>query len=233
LRRGAPKRSTGGSRAEGRSTSVWRDIAGCFSFVRTRVWLWGTLAAASLAYLLFMGPSEVLMPFLVKNELNGSAEDVGMIFAIGGLGAAIAALAVGRGGLPRRTITFIYITWTFATLAIAGYGLASFTWQLMAASFVFNFFEASGTIVWLTAKQRLVPRELLGRVSSFDWLISVGLVPISFALTGPVAALVGARATLVGAGVLGAVVTLAALLLPGMRALEASPAPVPEPAAAG
>jgi DHA3 family tetracycline resistance protein-like MFS transporter len=65
-----------------------------------------------------------------------------------------------------------------------------------------------------------VPSALLGRVSSLDWLISVGLLPLSFALTGPVSGAIGARATLVGAGVLGAMVTLAALWVPGMRVLE-------------
>ena len=42
-----------------------------------------------------------------------------------------------------------------------------------------------GTIVWITMMQRLVPRRLLGRVSSLDWMVSIGLVPLSFALTGP------------------------------------------------
>ena len=61
---------------------------------------------------------------------------------------------------------------------------------------------------------------LLGRVSSLDWLISIGLLPVSFALTGPVSAVIGANATLVGAGLVGGLVTFAALLLPGMRAVE-------------
>jgi hypothetical protein len=61
---------------------------------------------------------------------------------------------------------------------------------------------------------------MLGRVSSLDWLISIGLLPLSFALTAPVAALVGARATLVAAAVVGGVITLGALFLPGMRDIE-------------
>ena len=44
---------------------------------------------------------------------------------------------------------------------------------------------------------------MLGRVSSLDWLISIGLLPVSFALTAPVAAALGVRATLVGAGLVG------------------------------
>jgi DHA3 family tetracycline resistance protein-like MFS transporter len=90
----------------------------------------------------------------------------------------------------------------------------------MLASFVFNALETAGTIVWATAKQRHVPASMLGRVSSLDWLISIGLVPVSLAFTGPVAGAIGPRATLVSAGLVGAAVTLGALFLPGMRAIE-------------
>ena len=55
-----------------------------------------------------------------------------------------------------------------------------------------------------------------------DWLISIGLLPLSFALTGPVSGALGARTTLIAAGLLGGVVTFAALLLPGMRDVEAA-----------
>ena len=63
---------------------------------------------------------------------------------------------------------------------------------------------------------------LLGRVSSLDWLISIGLLPLSFALTGPVSGAIGVQTTLVAAGVLGGIVTFAALLLPGMRDIESA-----------
>jgi len=114
----------------------------------------------------------------------------------------------------------MYATWTLATLAVAGYGLATAAWQLMVACLVFNALETAGTIVWATIKQRHVPSSMLGRVSSLDWLISIGLLPISLALTAPVAAALGVRATLMGAGLVGAAITLAALFLPGMTAIE-------------
>jgi DHA3 family tetracycline resistance protein-like MFS transporter len=105
-------------------------------------------------------------------------------------------------------------------VAVAGYGLGSEVWHLMLASALFNALETAGTIVWATAKQRSVPSRMLGRVSSLDWLISIGLLPVSFALTGPVSGLLGARATLVAAGLLGAAVTVAGLALPAVRAGE-------------
>ena len=134
----------------------------------------------------FMGPTEVLLPFIVKNNLHGSAADLGLVLAAGGIGSVACAVAMGQGGLPRREMTFIYVVWTLATLAVAGYGVATAVWQLMVVSVAFNALETAGTIVWATVKQRNVPVSLLGRVSSLDWLISIGLLPLSLALTGPI-----------------------------------------------
>jgi DHA3 family tetracycline resistance protein-like MFS transporter len=202
--------------------TVKGDIVAGLRYIRSHVWLWATFASAAVAYLLFMGPAEVLLPYIVKNELHASAADLGIVFAAGGVGSVGCAVVLGQRGLPRRDITFMYVAWTLATIAIAGYGLATAVWQLMLASLAFNALETAGTIVWATAKQRHVPPELLGRVSSLDWLISIGLLPLSFAFTGPVTAAIGAQATLIGAGLIGGAVTLAALYLPGMRDPESA-----------
>jgi DHA3 family tetracycline resistance protein-like MFS transporter len=197
-----------------------RAVAEGLRFVRRRVWLWGTLLSATFAYLAFMGPAEVLLPYVVKNDLDASAGALGLVFAAGGVGAIGSAAAMGQRGHPRRDVTFMYATWFAATLAVAGYGIATSTWQLAVACLLFNALETAGTIVWATLKQRHVPASMLGRVSSLDWLISIGLLPVSFALTAPVADAIGARATLVLASLVGAVFTLGALFLPGMRDIE-------------
>jgi MFS family permease len=197
-----------------------RELREGWSYVRKHVWLWGTFASASVAYLLFLGPAEVLLPFMVKHVLGGSGVQLGLVLGAGGLGSVACALAMTRSGLPRRSMTFIYTVWTLATVAVAGYGLATAMWQLMLASLAFNLLETAGTVVWATMKQRHVPGHLLGRVSSLDWLISIGLLPLSLALTGPMSAALGVRATLIGAGVLGAMATLGGLLLPGMRGVD-------------
>lgn len=200
--------------------SMLTEIKEGFRYVRTQVWLWGTFLAATLAYLIFWGPAEVLLPFIVKEEMGRSASDLGFILAMGGVGAMFAAIVMGNRAMPRRQMTFMYVVWTVSTLMIAGYGIARFPWQAMAFCFAFNALESAGLIVWITTKQRLVPGRLLGRVSSFDWFISIGLVPLSYALTGPVAETFGARPTLVAAGLLGGAVTISFLFLPGMRAIE-------------
>jgi MFS family permease len=226
---------SGGS-APSEAGRVSGEIRAGLRYVRSHAWLWATLVSAAIAYLLFMGPTEVLLPFIVKNKLADGATDLGLIFAAGGLGSLACALAVGQLGLPRRSLTFMYLVWTVATLAVAGYGLAGGLFGLMVASVLFNTMETAGTIAWATVKQRHVPAGLLGRVSSLDWLISIGLLPLSYALCGPVSGALGVRTTLIGAGVLGAMVTFAPLLIRSVRRMddpdsERAPARL-EPAAA-
>jgi MFS family permease len=200
--------------------SLWKDLRTGLSYVRANTWLWGTFVSATFAYLLFLGPTEVLLPYMVKHVLHGSATELGLVLASGGVSAILAAVIVGQAGLPRRFITFMYWTWTFATLGVAGYGFANSSWQLAVTCAAVNGLETAGIIAWATAKQRLVPVELLGRVSSVDWFVSLALLPLSYALAAPVAAAVGVRRTFIAAGVIGAVVTLAFLYLPGVRAVE-------------
>src|SRR5581483_6622266 len=207
-------------RVEAPAASTRVAIGEGLRFVRSHVWLWGTLASAAVAYLAFLGPTEALVPYLVKNQLHGSPAALGTVFAAGGIGAIGAAVVMAQHGQPRRDLTFMYGCWAAATLAVAGYGLARSTFQLALVCLAFNALEAAGTVVWATIKQHHVPARLLGRVSSLDWTISIGLLPVSYALTAPVVALVGVRTTLVAAALIGTAATGAALLLPGMRDIE-------------
>ena len=211
-------------RVPSEQNSLLGDLREGWQFVRRRRWLWVTFVSAAIAYLLFMGPVEVLVPYVVKHDLGGTASDLGLIFGAGGLASILTAMALGQLGLPRRSMTFIYGAWTVATLAVVGYGIGTAVWHFMLASAVFNALETAGTVVWITAKQRHVPSSMLGRVSSLDWLISIGLLPLSFALTGPVSAVIGAQGTLVVAGLAGAAVTLGGLFVPGVRDVEREPA---------
>jgi DHA3 family tetracycline resistance protein-like MFS transporter len=210
-----------------RAASVVADVAEGFRFVRSQTWLWGTLVAASIVLLCFYGPWEVLVPFVVKNELGGTAQDLGFVFGAGGLGAILSSLVMAQRSLPRRHITFMYAAWTVSSFAVMGYGLAAEIWQAMVVALFAGGSANAGMIVWMTLMQTRVPRALLGRVSSLDWFVSIGLIPVSFALTGPIAAAAGARETLIGAGLLGGLITFAFLFLPGMRATERAQADEP------
>jgi MFS family permease len=196
--------------------SMLAEIKEGFGFVRSQTWLWATLAAASMSLLFFWGPVEVLLPYIVKNKLGGGADDLGLVFAFGGAGSVVAAAAMAQRGLPRKHVAFMYSCWALAIALVGTYALASTLEQAMVISFIEAGVASAGLVVWGTMMHKLVPAELQGRVHSTDWLVSIGLVPLSFGLTGPIADALGAEATLLGAGVLGSLATVAFMFVPGL-----------------
>ncbi len=200
-----------------RKTSAFAELKEGLVYVRSRVWLWGGMMAALIGLLLTWGPFDVLMPYIVKNVLHGSAADVGYVFLAGGVAAVLTALVWGQRGLPRHPMRWLYLSWSFASFSIAGFGIANALWQAMFFSMISSAGITTLLVMWFTIVQRFVPTEILGRVSSIDWLISAALVPVSFALTGPAAAAFGARNTMIYAGVAGGLTILATMLvLPGV-----------------
>lgn len=208
-----PVRSAAGASLRRTFAEVGEGLA----FVRRTPWLWATLLSAMFSLLLFVGPVQVLLPFLVKNRLGLEADALGFIFAVGGVGSVLAAIAIGQLGLPRLRITVMYAVWATGVALLAGYGLMSSLWHALLVGFISAALFEVGAIIWITLLQQLVPRRLLGRVSSLDWLVSTGLVPVSFALTGPVSAAIGPGTTMVAAGLIGAVLMGALLFWPGVR----------------
>jgi len=208
--------------ASASSASFRHEVREGLRYARQHVWLWGTFLSATFTYLLFIGPTQVLLPYIVRNSLHQGASTYGIVLAAGGVGALLGGVVMARRREPSRPVTWIYAWWTLATLAVAGYGLATQAWGLVLSAFVVGGAEAIGAVVWATLKQRRVPNTMLGRVSSIDWCISSALLPLSYALTVPVAHVLGARTTLVLAGTVGAAVTHCFLYLPGMRDGEES-----------
>ena len=191
-------------------------------YVRSHVWLWGTFVSATFTYLLIIGPSEVLLPYIVRDLLHRGASAYGIVLAAGGVGALIGAVLMGTRRERRRPMMWIYGWWTLATLGVAGYGVATGMGELVLAALVVNGAEVAGAVAWATLKQRQVPNSMMGRVSSIDWFVSTALLPLSYAVTAPVAHLLGVRTTLVVAGATGSLLTLGFLFLPGMREHDAA-----------
>lgn len=203
-------------RAEGGS-GMLAELREGFAFVRRQTWIWGTLVVATIWVLVIVGPFEVLVPYIVKHDLHAGAREFGAVFAAGGLGAIGAALAMGRFGLPRRNVTVMLGGWGVGCGAVLGIALAAAGWQAALAMAASEAMFTVGEIIWITLLQALVPGALLGRVRSIDWLLSVGLLPVGYAVVGPIAGALGARTTLGAAGVISTVLVGATLLLPGMR----------------
>jgi len=201
--------------------SMWADLTAGLRFVRRRTWLWASMVAATVSLLFTWGPWDVLLPYVVKNDLGGSAAALGIVYGAGGVGAVAMALAMGqRGRLPRKAFTVLYVSWAFGMLLVAGFGLVTELWQAMLVSLVAEGSLTLLMVIWVTLIQRLVPSEMLGRVSSLDWMISTAGVPLSFALVGPAGSAFGVDETLIAAGILGASLTIAFMFIPGARAPE-------------
>jgi MFS family permease len=215
-------RSGVGRRAASQGQSFAREAADGLRFVRSQSWLWLSLLAAAAWLLLYVGPVEVLLPFLVKNKIGSGSRGLGLVFAAGGLGAMVCSWLVATRGLPRRPLVLMYVVWSLGTFALATLALATTLWQAMLSNFFVFGFASMGDIVWQTTLQRRVPNELLGRVASIDWLVSAGLVPVSFVVVGPVAGTIGSSATLLGAGLLGGVFLASIIALPPIREPEPS-----------
>jgi MFS family permease len=218
----------------GTRPSILAEVAEGVRFVRSQPWLLGTILSSSLGMLFFLGPIYVLVPFLVKLDLGGSPSDLGLVLAAGGVGALVVSLLLGQGDLPRRPVSTMLLAWALSCFLLACYGVVNALWQVFALSLAGTALLIWGQILWSTLLQRLVPGPLLGRVSSLDWLLSFGLVPVSYALTGPVAELLGVDTTFFVAGCASGGILLGTLLLfPSMRSVESGPpvaSPAPEPA---
>ena len=83
------------------------DRGGCEgrlpSLVGRHVWLWGTLLSAAMSPIWrLLGPTETLVPYLVRNQLSGSAAELGLVFASGGVGAILVATVMAQARAAER-----------------------------------------------------------------------------------------------------------------------------------
>ena len=208
------------------ATSFIHELAVGWREFRSRTWLWVIVLQFSLLLMVTMGAFSVLGPVVADEELGG-AKAWGAILTAQAAGLVVGGL-LGLRFRPRRM------------LAAATLGILVFPAPLIALGFPLGvpviaaiaFVAGIGTeifgLLWHTTMQQEIPAGKLSRVYSYDALGSIGLVPLGYALAGPVAEAVGVRATLWGAAALGIAVTLAVLLVRDVRTLErkvATPSP--------
>ena len=193
--------------------SVFAEMGAGLRFVLSQRWLSLTLLAVTISMVFFLGPVFVLMPFVVRNHLHGGAEGLGLVLAMGGVGALLASLTMAQRGLPRRPLVVVYVAWAITCFALVGYAEAGAVWQAALVSALSVGSLVTGQILWEALLQRCVPDEYLGRVASVDSFVSSGLVPLSLALTGPVAGALGPLVTLRWAGVLAGGILLGFLVV--------------------
>ena len=170
-----------------RASSLLHDLREGVGYTLRTPWLLWTLLWACISVLFLIGPIEVLLPFVVRDQLGGDSRMFGFLLAVMGTGSAVASLATASFPLPRRYLTVMMVSWGVGTLPIAAVGIMDSFWAVAAAMFVFGATGSVGMVIWGTMLQRRVPPHLLGRVSSLDFFVSLALMPVSMALAGPAA----------------------------------------------
>ncbi|GAA4403771.1 tetracycline efflux MFS transporter Tet(V) [Fodinibacter luteus] len=192
--------------------SAARDMREGFAYMVRTPWLLATLLFASLMVLVVMGPLEVLIPFLVKDVLGGGPGDHSLALAGFGIGGAVGSLVMASVRMPRRYLTLMNLGWGVACLPFLLIGVTTQLWVVVACAFVIGALFSAPMVIWGTLLQLRVPPELLGRVASLDFFVSVSLMPVSMALAGPVSELIGLRATYAVAGLVPLVAAVVAIV---------------------
>ena len=167
--------------------------------VRTR-WLLWTLLFSVLSVFTFIGPFEVLLPFIVSDNLHGDAKLFSFALAFFGVGSALGSLLIASAKFPRRYLSLMTACWCLGTLPLAMVGYVDEAWMLFIILLAFGITDAVGMVIWGTLLQRRVPSRLLGRISSLDFFVSLALMSLSMAVAGPLTQVLSLQSIFVIAG---------------------------------
>jgi hypothetical protein len=173
--------------------------------------VWVTIAAFTGAVFCVYAPWYALAPAIARSAYGGAGV-FGMLEAVAGVGAVCGGLAglVWRPARPLRAGLLLVLIWPIQTGAFALGAPLGLIVVLACAS---GFGWALLMIWWDTALARWIPPRALSRVSAWDWMGSLALLPAGYLVVGWLAGALGLRTVLgVGSGV--GLVMLSAALLP-------------------
>lgn len=197
--------------------SLFRDLADGWKEFRSRTWLWAVVAQFSLLNALALAPFAVLGAAVAQLHLGGAAA-WSLILTTSGLGEMVGCLLAAPMRLRRPLFlaTLGVVVWAapLALVAIAA-PLPAIVAAVLPAGASLGFFAT----VWDTTLQKNVPEAQLSRLSAYDWLGSLAMLPLGYLLAGSAQATIGATPSLLGAAVLVVVYTVAASTLPSVRAI--------------
>jgi MFS family permease len=182
------------------SSSVLVDLREGWKEFRARTWVWATVAIFSFLLIFALAPY-VVLGATVAEDVYGSRGFYGVLAAALGVGTIAGAL-VGLRWRPERPILAAFavnLGWPVAIVCFA----AGAPRGLLVALFVLSgvglaLFE----VWWHTTMAQRIPPHALSRVSSYDWMGSLALLPLGYLLAGPIGEAVGpAEVVLVGGAI--------------------------------
>jgi MFS family permease len=159
-----------------------------------------------------LGPS-------VAREQYGGVGVYGVVAAAFGAGTIAGAL-LGISWRPRRPMRMAVafaVPWPLSTIL---YALGITLFVVIPASVIAGAGIALFDVWWLTALAERLPADRLSRVTAYDWLVSLALLPLGYLLAGPLAGALGAVPVLLGGSVLASVALALGLLPRETRSLE-------------
>jgi MFS family permease len=187
------------------------DLREGYGEVRSRAWIWVTIAVFSLALMLSFGTWTTLGPTVAEEEY-GDAAAFGVLATALGAGTMLGAL-VGfhwRPLHPMRAAFLCVLPWPAVTAAFgAGIPLEALVPLFALTGVGIALFG----VWWDTALAERVPPHTLSRVAAYDWMGSLALLPVGYLLAGPVGEALGESAVLVAGNLLAAVALAAGLLV--------------------
>ncbi|MET7459910.1 MFS transporter [Nonomuraea sp. NPDC005501] len=205
--------------------SFAEDIRAGVAEARRRPWVRAILVFSAVNLVFVLAPTQVLLP-VVSTAAFGSPAVYGAAltcYGIGGLAGGLVTLAWRPRAVGVVALTAI-VLYAAAPLSLL---LAPSPLPVLAAYAVAGAGVEIYAIHWEVALQREIPDRLIGRISSFAWLCSFGLMPFGQALTGPLARLAGPDAVLAGAAAVILLVPPALLLVRGMAHFR-TPGDIPD-----
>jgi MFS family permease len=204
------------SREEKSKRSPLEDAREGLRYVWKRNWLAYSIVGAALANFFGLAPLGVLLPLFVRDTLHASALSLGLVFAAGGATGVVASLVVARLGPPKRQVSVLWIAYAASGAAIAAMAFAPnvlVTGLLTACEVGLMLY---GDVLWVAMLQRLVPNEVLGRVSSLVYLFAFSLGPLGILFGGVAASAIGVRHAIFASGLISGLICLAVLFVPGV-----------------
>jgi MFS family permease len=162
--------------------SLLADLRGGWREFRSRTWVWATVAVFSVSLVVSIAPYGTLGPILAR-QWYGNVEVYGVIAATAGLGAVGGAL-LGLRWRPERPMVAAFLAVLLWPLLLVALGLGLPLPVVLPVALVGQAGVALFMVWWETALAERIPPHALSRVSSYDWMGSIALLPFGYPLVG-------------------------------------------------